>query len=292
MVISAVVVTFNRVGLLKKLISRLDSFNLISRIIIVNNSSSDNTDDFCKSLIGNKYVYINLDINLGGAGGFCKGIDVALGLGTDYVFLMDDDGLPEPRCLESMLSKSEALDILNPVVLNIDNPDLLSFGLGETIKKVADLFENCVDGILYGVINPFNGTLIKTSVFEKIGNVKGEMFIWGDEVEFILRASKSGFRIGTVCNAFLLHPPSKSNFKLFLGRYKIEEKPRHLIGNLFRNNAFIYKNYKSKISVYKYFIIHVIFFFSNMSFGSLFVFIRYFIDGYTNKFKLSPFLKK
>ena len=44
--------------------------------------------------------------NRGGAGGFHDGLAWAIERGADLVWLMDDDGLPEPDCLERLLGST------------------------------------------------------------------------------------------------------------------------------------------------------------------------------------------
>ena len=58
-------------------------------------------------------------------------------------------------------------------------------------------------------IHPFNGTLVKRSVIEKIGMIKKEMFIWGDEKEYMARAIHNGIGLYTVPAAIHYHPKEK-----------------------------------------------------------------------------------
>lgn len=289
--ISAVVVTFNRIELLKVLMDRLTSFPLLSRIILVDNASSDGTLEYGQSIYEHGVVYFRSDVNLGGAGGFAKGVELALTFKSDFIFLMDDDGLPDFFCLEEMIKCSTELDILNPLVVNIEDEGQLAFGLEPGISRVSDLLELDSD-IVYGSMNPFNGTLVRRKVFDQMGNIKREMFIWGDEVEFLLRARTFGFSFGTVVSARLFHPKSKSSYTKFLKRFLIEEKPRKLIGNLYRNNAYIKRRYHGTWSALKFFFVYFLFYISKREYKLIITFVRYFFDGFTNRFKLPPILEK
>ena len=42
------------------------------------------------------------------------------------------------------------------------------------------------------VVIPFNGVLIRRELVERIGLVREEFFIWGDDVEYLWRARKAG----------------------------------------------------------------------------------------------------
>ena len=62
-----------------------------------------------------------LPTNTGGAGGFHDGLAWAVERGADLVWLMDDDGLPDPDCLGRLLEHPD-LDFWGPVVVDEDDP--------------------------------------------------------------------------------------------------------------------------------------------------------------------------
>ena len=80
---AAVIVTFNRLEKLKKTLSCYDRIRGgIDYLIIVNNHSTDGTEDFLNEWAGDKTHYnkviVNLEDNLGGSGGFYYGCKKAL----------------------------------------------------------------------------------------------------------------------------------------------------------------------------------------------------------------------
>ncbi|MFX5031312.1 hypothetical protein ABTC49_19370, partial [Acinetobacter baumannii] len=62
-----------------------------------------------------------------------------------------------------------------------------------------------------GFLNPFNGCLICRSVVDRIGLPRKELFIWGDEAEYFLRALSRGVKIGTILGAEFWHPEDRQN---------------------------------------------------------------------------------
>ena len=80
--IAAVVVTFNRLEKLKKVLSSLEAqTRLPDQLVIVNNAATDGTDSFLKEYAANfKYSdsvqldIVTLEKNEGGAGGFSAGM--------------------------------------------------------------------------------------------------------------------------------------------------------------------------------------------------------------------------
>ena len=90
-----VVVTFNRSGLLRRLLTSIvDMDPKPGHLVIIDNASEDDTAEVVESFrdtIGTEIVYRRLEENTGGAGGFSAGMQTAYELGSDWIWLMDDD---------------------------------------------------------------------------------------------------------------------------------------------------------------------------------------------------------
>ncbi|MET0296472.1 MAG: glycosyltransferase, partial [Microbacterium sp.] len=89
------VVTYNRSGLLTRLLSSIERMDpKPGHVVIVDNASTDDTTALVESYrerIGTDLVYRRLETNTGGSGGFSEGMRVAYDLGSDWIWLMDDD---------------------------------------------------------------------------------------------------------------------------------------------------------------------------------------------------------
>ncbi|MHA0902720.1 glycosyltransferase, partial [Enterobacter ludwigii] len=106
MKICAVVVTFNRKQLLVRSLNSIISQRnaVLNKIIIIDNASTDGTEIYLheKGMFVNNNIeieYVRLQSNLGGAGGFNKGLSIAFDQQYDYCWVMDDDGYPDENCL-------------------------------------------------------------------------------------------------------------------------------------------------------------------------------------------------
>ncbi len=101
MKILAAIVTHNRCKLLERCINHLQTqTRLPDLILVVNNGSTDATVDM---LMRRNIQYITQE-NLGSAGGWNRCISYALEHHFDAVWLMDDDGFPNPSALERLES--------------------------------------------------------------------------------------------------------------------------------------------------------------------------------------------
>lgn len=256
MKIAAIVVTYNRLELLKKCIASLQNqTRMPDYLFIIDNASTDGTKEWVEQQCSeNKIIkYIRLSENSGGAGGFNAGVEAAMSYTPDWLWLMDDDGIPAPDCLEKLIRICD-MDMVGSLVLDNCDTSKLAFGLSKNIKTTKDAINAAKDGIIHGLINPFNGTLISRCLVEKIGNIKREMFIWGDETEYVFRAVAAGAKVCTLVDALFFHPTGRTKkIRLFGTKFCIEEPPAGLRRYCrFRNYAYIYKTYKFQKLIYEF----------------------------------------
>jgi rhamnopyranosyl-N-acetylglucosaminyl-diphospho-decaprenol beta-1,3/1,4-galactofuranosyltransferase len=124
---------------------------------------------------------------------------------------MDDDGLPEPDCLSLLLARAGELDFWGPVVVDQTDPERLVFpirlpGGTRVVHALSDVRRAADDGLIRGIVIPFNGVLVTRELVERIGLPRAEFFIWGDDHEYRLRAERAGARVATVVDARVRHP--------------------------------------------------------------------------------------
>ncbi|WP_312529420.1 glycosyltransferase family 2 protein [Paracoccus sp. (in: a-proteobacteria)] len=102
--VAAVVVTFNRSDKLNKVLNALDLQTVKpDTIYVIDNASTDNTEEVVKAREQANIRYIRLPNNIGGAGGFHEGMKIAYEDGANYLWISDDDAYPEPDALAHLL---------------------------------------------------------------------------------------------------------------------------------------------------------------------------------------------
>ena len=104
--VAAVVVTYNRKDYLSQLLpSLLASTRPLDAIYVVDNASTDGTQDFLAEHYGDVPTVkpVLLTDNTGGSGGFYSGVLAAYADGHDWFWLMDDDVTALPDGLEGLL---------------------------------------------------------------------------------------------------------------------------------------------------------------------------------------------
>jgi rhamnopyranosyl-N-acetylglucosaminyl-diphospho-decaprenol beta-1,3/1,4-galactofuranosyltransferase len=96
-------------------------------------------------------------------------------------------------------------------VVDEADPERLVFpirlpGRTAVVHAMADVRRAAREGLIRDVVIPFNGVLVTRELVERIGLVREEFFIWGDDHEYRLRAERAGARIATVVDAVVRHP--------------------------------------------------------------------------------------
>lgn len=218
--VTALIVTYNRSECLMKLLDALITQNQeLQRIVIFDNNSTDKTINSLKqegyitaTAIEKNRIYIckknNTEIvffknlkNTGGSGGFYSGMKLANSFGSDYIWCMDDDVLPDNDCLEKMMasfSRDVAIVIPNRssnyfndsaiVDLNLKNPFLFRLGMQKKIVSSIDIKSTAIEVVDMS----FEGPLIKSDIIKKVGYPNKEFFILFDDTEYAYRCRKYG----------------------------------------------------------------------------------------------------
>ncbi|WP_394205548.1 glycosyltransferase family 2 protein [Lactococcus chungangensis] len=192
--VSAVVVTYNRIELLKENIESLLNQNTksLNNIIIINNNSTDGTKEYLET-INNKCVKIyHLNENIGGAGGFNYGMRKFIEETTDdFVWIMDDDTIPKLNALSELILASDKIGAFGYLASNVRwingefaKMNIPSIDSKNWLEKMD--FDNAYPRIKKAT---FVSLLFSRSIIIKYGLPIKDFFIWGDDTEFTQRIS-------------------------------------------------------------------------------------------------------
>jgi len=207
--ITAVVVTYNREGLLIRCIEHLRKQTVcLNNIIVVNNGSTDGSEAWLNCQTDLDVIHQD---NVGGSGGFNRGIQHAYESGYDWIWCMDDDVYPEPNCLEMLLKQDgDKVGILCPLRKQegkIFLTEIRKFNLCNPFKSlhIDVLTQKDVNGIDFINIEgiAFEGPLIKREVVGSIGLPNKDLFLLYDDSDYGYRAVLAGYQIRLVTKAIL-----------------------------------------------------------------------------------------
>lgn len=205
MKIIAVVVTYNRLELLKQSVASLRNNSPLSQIVVVNNGATDGTHEW---LDAQSDILTIHQSNVGGSGGFYTGIAKAYEMGADWIWCMDDDVFPRQDCLQQLLDcLGKDIGILAPRRILNGQPFIHEF--------TSYNFTNPLLSMKRGKLHPsisvptdiagcdFEGPFISRQVVERIGLPNKDFFIFCDDTDYCLRAYLAGFRLCYVPTALM-----------------------------------------------------------------------------------------
>jgi rhamnopyranosyl-N-acetylglucosaminyl-diphospho-decaprenol beta-1,3/1,4-galactofuranosyltransferase len=213
--VAVVIVTFNRADLLSRCLDGLAaSERRPDAVFVVDNASEDHTRQVLESRTDLPLRPIHAEANLGGAGGFHRGVAAAYEAGFDRIWLMDDDVVPAPGCLGVLM------DHPGPALMAV-REDLQ----GRLCEKAATVFdlgnplhvrpkrETVEERYASREAMPtevpienvaFEGFMVHRRVVAAIGLPDPGFFIFYDDVDFAVRTRRAGFPVVAVRDAVLV----------------------------------------------------------------------------------------
>ncbi|CUR59424.1 Glycosyl transferase, family 2 [metagenome] len=215
MSVAVVIVTFNRADLLDRMLDGLAAqTHPPDAVFVIDNASSDHTGDVLRARADLPMHVTTSPDNLGGAGGFHLGLKQAYAAGHDRIWLMDDDVVPAPDCLEVMLAhdgpclaavrEDLAGRLVEKAALTFDlrNPLSIRPKTASVESTYADRAAMPEEVEVQNVA--FEGFMVKREVIAAIGLPDPSYFIFYDDVDFAIRARRAGFPIVALRDAVLV----------------------------------------------------------------------------------------
>lgn len=190
--IAAVVVTYNRKELLCRCLQALQNQqNPNLDILVIDNASTDGTRQAVETLALPQIRYMNTGRNLGGAGGFSYGVRAAAQSGYEYLWLMDDDTLPEPESLQAFLQADSELQghygWLSSRALTPEGEDQpMNRQRVTPYRDIAGYEQKLIPSVMASFVSLF----LRTETVRSFGLPIAEFFIWSDDWEYTRRISR------------------------------------------------------------------------------------------------------
>ena len=214
----AVTVTYgNRCHFVASLAERLMATNVYKLIVVDNGSGAEN-----KARLGgladtypSKIEIISLPENTGSAGGFKKGLMLAGSRGDcDFIWLLDDDNLPDFNALEQLLHTYQKLNENCCLVSLRKNRILYRKIFNEAdVKRKFNPYNSFINysflhwfrkKVLYSreklslipiPYAPYGGMFFRKQLLQTIGYPLDQMYLYRDDHEYSHRIVRAGLKI-------------------------------------------------------------------------------------------------
>ncbi|HEX2084881.1 MAG TPA: glycosyltransferase family 2 protein [Solirubrobacteraceae bacterium] len=188
--VCAVVVTYNRKELLRECLQAVTGQTRSpDTVLVVDNASTDGTAAMVREEFPSAEL-LELATNEGSSGGFHEGMKAAAGRRFDWLWVMDDDTIPNPDALERLLDARadfpDAALLASKVLWT--NGELHPMNWPGLDPRDMDRF---VAGIERGALkiraNTFPSLLVRRDAVDTYGPPRKGFWIWSDDIDFTQR---------------------------------------------------------------------------------------------------------
>ena len=251
MKIIALIVTHNRLSLLKEAVAAVQAQSTVPEIIVVNNGSTDATAEWLSA----QALSVITQENLGASGGFYAGIRAAYEKGADWIWVMDDDTIPHTDALQKMLQAADNMKqeaptppigfLVSKAVWTDSTPHWMNL---PEIRHVVNGRPFCAydqHGISLVYSASFVSVLLSREAIRQCGYPIREFFIWADDTEFTTRITRAGMIGGYVPSSIVLHKTA-INYSADLYTARPAESFKHFYG--IRNKLYCRRIWKGEFS--------------------------------------------
>lgn len=248
-----VILNFNSFLDTKECLQSLKSIDYDNyEIMIVDNCSDDNSVKRLKIEFP-EYKILKSDKNHGYANGNNIGIQYAIDNGNDYVCVLNSDVVVEKDFLSKIISamvSNDEVGIAGPCICKYSDRSIIQ-AMGANINLYTGLTQGRHKGAKYSEIKPENTEVAylggacfvaKREVFNRIGLIPENYFLFFEETEFCLKATRAGYKLLCVYESRIYHKGSSTIAKYsglsyyFLNRNRVVFMRRN--ANIFQKSIF------------------------------------------------------
>lgn len=207
-----IIVTYNGAPWIEKCLQHLLDSSTATRIIIVDNASSDNTLELIKKYEG-AVELIRSEKNLGFGGGNNIGMLHALKSGADFLFLLNQDAYVEKDCIGRLVKSLEqhtAYGILSPLQLDgsgrqLDPAFKKYMQASLTGDDISEIIKERTAGIVPARFINAAAWMIPAPALRKTGLFHPVFIHYGEDNHYCSRMQYHGFKTGIDCEAAVIH---------------------------------------------------------------------------------------
>ncbi|MDA9026749.1 glycosyltransferase family 2 protein [Flavobacteriaceae bacterium] len=189
-------------------------------IFLVDNGSKDGSGN----KIASEFPDINFiknEINEGFTGANNKALKVILKQNFDYVLLLNNDTEVKPNflsLLEARMDSDQNLAATQPLILDFPNKNTIWNG-GGSFNTFFGLSKTRYNGLIYKPqlkIETFTEwisgccILVKIEVIKEVGLLDNRFFAYFEDVDWSIRMTKLGYKLGVVPKSIIYHQSSGS----------------------------------------------------------------------------------
>ncbi|MBU2028461.1 glycosyltransferase family 2 protein [Patescibacteria group bacterium] len=205
-----VILNYNGLEVLKKCLTSVFKIDYPSfEIVLMDNNSTDGSLEMAKTNFS-KAIFIKNEENLGFAAGNNVGIKFALERTADFILLLNNDVEVEKNFLTQLIdnvAEKEKVGIASPVIFDGETREIWFSGGHIDWWRLKTVHEKNIQTEKFFNSDFITGCamLIRAEVFQKIGLLDEDFFLYWEDADFSLRAGKAGFQNVVVPASWIYH---------------------------------------------------------------------------------------
>lgn len=216
----------------------------VDEVVIVDNGSNKETVEYIDSLKQEFGIKVILnDENMGISYALNQGVKYALDKGYEWILTMDNDSQATEGMIDSMMDVYDNLGVDEKKQIAGIFPQYIEKGF---INNIDNIKSDKNSDFEYVISEITSGNLVKSNIFNLVGNFEEKFFIDYVDHEFCYRITNKGFKLIKVKGAILLHSLGNTKIKKVLYkniRYTNHSSLRRYY--ITRNRFYTWKNYKN-----------------------------------------------
>lgn len=193
-------------------LERLDYPN--REVLVVDNGSTDGSVERIRAAYPG-VALVETGANLGYAGGNNAGIRLAVQRGADYVWVLNNDTLPDPCALQAMVALAEAdprVGVVGSVLYYADEPGRVQAYGGGRVDMTLGIARYLKGKEELGRLDYVTGAslLIRREALQRVGLLDDRFFMCWEDADYGFRARQAGYRLAVAAGSRVLHKESAS----------------------------------------------------------------------------------
>ena len=222
--IAIIIINWNTYQLTFNCLKSLEACNYKNKtIFFVDNGSNDGSGDKI-ALEFSEINYIKNEKNEGFTGANNKALNIILKQSFDYVLLLNNDTEVEPDFLSLLAASMESdknLAATQPLILDFPNKNTI-WNAGGSFNTFFGLSKTRYKGLIYKPklkIDTFTEwisgccILVNIGVVKEVGLLDNRFFAYFEDVDWSIRMTNQGYKLGVVPKSIIYHHTSGSTKK-------------------------------------------------------------------------------
>ncbi|GHU53898.1 hypothetical protein FACS1894132_07400 [Clostridia bacterium] len=237
--VAVVICNYNKKNFVLNCIKSVFASNFTNfDLIVVDNASNDGSVQEINEQFADRLTLLVNDENLGGSGGFNRGMEYAMEKGYKYIHLLDNDVVIDKNAISSLyefMEKHIDAGVCGSLILRMDKPDIIQdYGANidlENFTPKANFKDKKADKNLIKYLEcdyvAACSAMYRLETLQKTGAINKDFFLYWDDMSLSKEILLAGYKVYAEKSSKVWHNHSIFNYTPFTTYYFLRNKIRY-----------------------------------------------------------------